>query len=113
MRLLPERLYFWLDTTDTIAENGGVDVGQARPMKMTGLGWNSYFNAFMNLPETVEEGEAFEKRQRTADNVVKVIEAMAKELVQKSSGMTREKAFMEVLKRNPELEVAYRTATRT
>jgi len=90
-----------------------MDVNQARLMKMTGPGWDAYYNAFMNLPETVEAGQAIEKQQRTADNVSKVIESMAKELVQKSSGMTKEKAFMEVLKRNPELEGAYRTATGT
>ena len=90
-----------------------MDVNQARLMKMTGPGWDSYYNAFMRLPATVEEGQVIEKQQRTADNVIKVIEAMAKELVQKSSGMTKEKVFMEVLKRNPELEGAYRTATGT
>ena len=85
-----------------------MEVSQARLMKMTGPGWDSYFNAFMNLPETVEEGQAIEKQQRVSDNVIKVIEDMAKELVQKDSGMTKEKAFMEVCRRHPELERLYR-----
>ena len=44
---------------------------------------------------------------RVADNVVKLIEGFAEELVQKDSALTKEKAFTEVLRRHPELERMY------
>jgi len=79
----------------------------ARYEQTTDPAWNSLYNAFMNLPKTVEEGKAFEKRQKESELIVKTINIMAGKLVQKE-GITKEKAFGEVLKRYPLLEATYR-----
>lgn len=84
-----------------------MDVNQARLMKMTGPGWDSYYNAFMRLPETVEAGQAIKKRAKQSELIVKTIKVMAEKLVQKE-GMTKEKAFIAILDRNPLLEATYR-----
>lgn len=79
--------------------------------QVTNPAWNSLYNAFTNLPETVEEGQAIEKRQRASDNIVKVIEALAGELIQKDGELTKEKAIVKVLDRNPAWKRAYDLVT--
>jgi len=73
--------------------------------------WNSLFNAFTKLPETVEEGQAIEKRVRASENIVKVIEDLAKELIQKDGKLTKERAIVTVLERNPAWKTAYEMVT--
>ena len=79
--------------------------------QVTNPSWDALFNAFQSLPRTVEEGEAIEKRRRASDNIVKVIEGLAQELIQKDSGMTKEKAIVKVLERNPAWKTAYEMVT--
>jgi len=88
-----------------------MDVSKARSMKMTGPGWDSYFNVFMNLPETSEAGIGIEKRQRASDNIVKVIEGLAAELIQKDGKLTKAKAIVKILDRNPAWKTAYEMVT--
>ena len=79
--------------------------------QVTNPAWDSLYHAFQNLPETVEEGEAFEKRVRASENIVKVIEDLAKELIQKDGKLTKERAIVTVLERNPAWEKVYRAVT--
>ena len=69
--------------------------------------WPSLYNRFTNLPETIEQGEVIEKRAKQSELIVKTIKVMAEKLVQKE-GMTKEKAFIAILDRNPLLEATYR-----
>ena len=73
--------------------------------------WDSLFNEFTKLPETIEQGEAFSKRVRASDNIVKVIEGLAEELIQKDGKLTKAKAIVKVLDRNPAWKTAYEMVT--
>ncbi len=88
-----------------------MDVKQARLMKMTGPGWDSYYNAFMNLPATIQEKESFEKRQNDTDAAYGEIEKRAKQLLDAGKVSSIEKGIVTVCERFPELEAAYREAT--
>jgi len=73
--------------------------------------WDSLYLAFGNLPKTVAEGEAFEKRQRASANIVKIIETLANELIKKDGKLTKAKAVVEVLDGNPAWKTAYEMVT--